>query len=330
MAPSSFAPDVPRPHLLLERSFLAGIFISAIGFGAEIVFYFFCIIYLWSRRNKNLPKILLGYLTVIFFLELALISIQAYTTQAALIDHRRHPGGLWGFFQDLHSTWLNVVFYALLFTITFLFDLLVLWRCWVTWSASAKWKAVTITFFPMVLLSASFVMGILWIIEASKPGFTVFKKLIVAYGTSYLALSIAVNIFLTILIVVRLLLYQRRSANSPLPPEFGKPYISMVTIFVESAASYSIFGIIFLITYAVDHPSNLAFLAVASNSQQIAGYLIIYRLVATTSTCNRSSTTSTLMRPRSSSWKSHSGKKGCRMSSNFSADIQLNTAFHSN
>ncbi len=64
---------------------------------------------------------------------------------------------------------------------------------------------------------------------------------------------------LTILIILRLYMYRRRLLTS-LPPEHARHYVSLATIVVESAALYSVFAILFLITYAVGHPTNQIFL----------------------------------------------------------------------
>jgi len=109
-------------------------------------------------------------------------------------------------------------------------------------------------------------MGVCWIIQSSLQGQSLYNGLSVAYGTSYFALSIGANISLTVLIVTRLLLYQRRM-HAALPSEHGKQCISFMTICIESAALYSVCGIVFLITYAIDDPTNLVFLGVTSASQ---------------------------------------------------------------
>lgn len=87
-----------------------------------------------------------------------------------------------------------------------------------------------------------------------------------AYGTSYYAISLGTNIVLTILITVRLLLY-RRNLIKRFPAEHAKHYVSLAAIIVESAALYSVFALIFLITYAVNDPVNQIFLGFASFTQ---------------------------------------------------------------
>ncbi|KAG6884686.1 hypothetical protein C0993_008937 [Termitomyces sp. T159_Od127] len=120
-------------------------------------------------------------------------------------------------------------------------------------------------------------MGTLWTLQSSQPGLSLYSALPVAYGTSYYAISLGVNIILTVLIAFRLLVY-RRTVLRTLPEDHGKEYVSLLTIVVESASLYSVFALTFLITYAINTPVNSVFLTIASFSQQIANYLIIYRL----------------------------------------------------
>lgn len=109
-------------------------------------------------------------------------------------------------------------------------------------------------------------MGVLWTLQSSQPGLSLYSALPLAYGTSYYAISLGVNIVLTFLIIIRLFQYRRTILRS-LPPDHAKHYVSIMTVLVESAALYSVFAIIFLITYAVNNPINQIFLGVAQASQ---------------------------------------------------------------
>jgi len=110
-------------------------------------------------------------------------------------------------------------------------------------------------------------MGTLWTLQSSQPGLSLYSALPLAYGTSYYVISLSVNIVLTVLITVRLLLYRRRACVVGIIEDKGKHYISLATIFVESAALYSVTALVFIVTYAVGNPANQVFLAVASAAQ---------------------------------------------------------------
>jgi hypothetical protein len=90
-----------------------------------------------------------------------------------------------------------------------------------------------------------------------------------AYGTSYYIISLSVNIMITVLITIRLLWY-RRIVTESLSAEHAKQYLSLAAILVESAALYSVFALIFIVTYAINNPLNQIFMGVASAAQVCA------------------------------------------------------------
>ncbi|KAJ7125211.1 hypothetical protein C8R44DRAFT_619272 [Mycena epipterygia] len=274
-----YGPDESESVIQLERNFLAGDVVCGTGYGIQLVLYTSCALFLWKRRKHGRqPMLLLAYMTAMLLIESLFIAVQARTVQMVYIDNRNYPTGPWQFFLDTQAAAVNVIFYATLFLLTFLSDLFVLWRCWVIWSASGRNRvAWAVTLFPGILILASFAMGTLWTLQSSQPNLSMYSKVPLAYGTSYYAISLSANIILTLLITGRLLAY-RRTLLASLPPDLVAHYISLATVNVESAALYSVFAVLFLITYAVGNPTNQVWLFVASAAQQIANLLIIYRL----------------------------------------------------
>ncbi|KAJ7486875.1 hypothetical protein FB451DRAFT_1168254 [Mycena latifolia] len=314
--PSYYGPDEPASIIQLERTFLAGTsnprlplirllrhlvqgdLVAGTGFGVQSALYVSCILYLWKRKKEDrYGCFLLAYITVLFFVEFLFVAVQALTVQMIYIDNRNYPGerllvallhtrsfrilnpdlqsagGPWAFFLATQNAPVNVIFYATFFALTFLSDILVLWRCWVIWAADGRQGIAYLAIsFPSIALLASFAMGVLWTLQSSQPG-----QLPRTYGTAYYAISLSVNIITSFIIITRLLIYRRR-LRADIPNTRARHYISVVTIFVESAALYSVFAILFLITYAVNQPTNKIWLGVSSMAQRIAGYLIIYRL----------------------------------------------------
>lgn len=279
MSKSSYAPDEDSKMILLERTFVAGDFLNGVGYGTQLVLYATCARYLWeTRKRRSQSRFILAYITLLLAVETVYQSAQAHTVQMVYVDNRNYPGGPWRYFMARQDLPVKVIFLASYFTVTLLSDLLVFWRCWVIWTAMSKPLTVFLALlFPAFLLVASLVLGILWTLQSSQPGLSLYSTLPLAYGTSYYAISLGVNIILTVLITGRLIQY-RRAVNSVLPTEHSRAYTSLMAIVVESASLYSVFATLFLITYAMDHPMNQIFLSVANSAQQIANYLIIYRV----------------------------------------------------
>lgn len=109
-------------------------------------------------------------------------------------------------------------------------------------------------------------LGVLWTLQSSQPGLSFYSALPLAYGTSYYAVSLGVNVVITILITIRLFQYRRMIMRS-LPGEHADQYLSLASVLVESAALYSVFALLFLITYAVNNPMTQIWLAVAQATQ---------------------------------------------------------------
>lgn len=109
-------------------------------------------------------------------------------------------------------------------------------------------------------------MGTLWTLQSSQPGLSFYSALPQAYGISYYAISLSINVVLTFLIVGRLLQY-RASIMASLPAAHARHYLSLATVLVESAALYSLFAICFLVTYAINNGINQIFLGLAQAAQ---------------------------------------------------------------
>ncbi|KAF9269447.1 hypothetical protein L218DRAFT_976554 [Marasmius fiardii PR-910] len=260
----------------IERFFLAGGILVAVGYGLQISLYYTCARFIWSRRKLGRqPLFLLAYISFLMIIETIFVVAQGNTVQLIYVDNRNYPGGPWQFFLATQYLADNVIYYTTLFLLTFFSDLLVLWRCWVIWRAiSGMATALCVIAIPGIILAASFVMGVLWTLQSTHPGLSMYSALPLAFGTSYYAISLGVNIIVTILITIRLLLYRKHSQAS-LSDDQSCGYLSLATIFIESAALYSVCALVFLILYAVNNPANQIMFGVASSAQQIAGYMII-------------------------------------------------------
>lgn len=87
----------------------------------------------------------------------------------------------------------------------------------------------------------------------TKPGASFWSLIVVKFSIAYWTLSISLNIILTLLISGRLLFFRNRIESS-LGAHHAKTYSSLVAMLVESAALYSVTGLIFIISYARNSP----------------------------------------------------------------------------
>lgn len=94
--------------------------------GIQLVLYTSCAIYLWGRRKQNRQLMfLLAYITLLLSVETIFVAVQANTVQIVYVDNRAYPGGPWAFFLATQNLPVNIMFYATLFVLTFLSDMLV-------------------------------------------------------------------------------------------------------------------------------------------------------------------------------------------------------------
>lgn len=109
---------------------LSAKFCTCISTGVQLVLWVTCALYLWKLRQRGRQTLLLlCYITLLLIVETIFSVVQARTVQVIYIENRNYPGGPWQYFLDTQYLAINVIFYATLFVITFLCDLLVVSLC---------------------------------------------------------------------------------------------------------------------------------------------------------------------------------------------------------
>lgn len=157
MSTKYYGPDESAYDIYLERTFLAGDFITGVGYGQRRSFFFVvsvcvlltttiglqavlfinCAKLLYSRYSKSQRStshplfkkdvkslFYLFYIILLFAVETVYAVIQAQTIQSMYIDNRNYPGGPWAYFLATRNVLINEIFYGSLFVLTFLVDLL--------------------------------------------------------------------------------------------------------------------------------------------------------------------------------------------------------------
>lgn len=92
-------------------------------------------------------------------------------------------------------------------------------------------------------------MSIMVIFQSSRPNASLWTSTTVQFSLPYFAISIALNVMLTLLLVSRLL-YMSHQAKKTIGMEHGDAYISVASMLIQSATQYAITGLVFIITYA--------------------------------------------------------------------------------
>lgn len=110
-----------------------------------------------------------------------------------------------------------------------------------------------------IILQLLFVaLSIIELVLAGKPNGDFFHGKTINFGTPYYTITIAFNITVTLLIVSRL---RRLSkvVSGAIGPDSAKVYTGVASVLIESAAPYSLVGMMFLIPYAIGNGTAVSF-----------------------------------------------------------------------
>ena len=104
------------------------------------------------------------------------------------------------------------------------------------------------------------------LVQLTPAGANLWTSSAINFGISYWSISVSINIVVTTLIVGRLL-YLRSRTLLVLNKEQARTYTSIAAMLVESAALYSVTGLIFIISYALDSMVQHVMLQVLAHVQ---------------------------------------------------------------
>ncbi|KAF4615834.1 hypothetical protein D9613_012372 [Agrocybe pediades] len=240
--------------------------------GIHATIFAICTYYVVKAKKISWPVQI--YITLLFILSSANTAINIHNTQLAWIDERNYPGG-----PGLFIGTANVLIVkgdaagdAAANIITFMVDSLLIYRCYIIWNSN--WMVVVI---PIMALIASTVMSVLRTIAASRPASSLFAQNAVRFGLPYWALSLSLNMLVTLLIVTRLWLARRQVAMFA-EPEQLTIYTGVAAMVIESALPYAVVSLILVILYGKGNTAELLFIPLLPHIQSIAPQLIIIRV----------------------------------------------------
>ncbi|KAG2123756.1 hypothetical protein DEU56DRAFT_829078 [Suillus clintonianus] len=278
---SSWTPDESSNTLLAEKGWLQGTVVSAVAYGIGVALYFMCFHLLFrqmTRTNyrKHLP--LLMHITVTFILSTLFMAALANFTQLAFIQDRNYPGGPNAFEDDMFGIPVDNLGNVCGLIAMLLSDGLVVWRCFVIYKG-CRVPMWIIMLLPGLIFAASVVMGIMWLLQvtSSSPYVSPAQFHSINYTIPYPSLSLALNIIVTIVIVLRLLTY-RYHISKVLGSSYGTQYTSIAAMLIESAALYSVFSVAFLTLFLLNSPVAEIFVDSLNQIQVIAMLLIVFRV----------------------------------------------------
>lgn len=275
------APNITSFEYLAEKSNFAGIIISAILYGIDVVLFFLCMMALIGPIDRPRGGVRWGLVvhTVAMFLCATIYTAATLDTQSiSYVDDRGFPGvdgwppGSLGYQFFVYSEPITVVPSVMFALNQLLADGLLLYRCYVIYSMN-----LWVVAFPCLMYIASLGFSVTAAYYQVSDQYT--KS--INFGIPYFSVSLSLNILLTIMIVLRLVLRGRSVREVMGPIQNIRPnkfYKAIITIVVESCALYSISSVLNIGPWCTNNPVQFAFFPILVQSQVIAPFLVILRV----------------------------------------------------
>lgn len=270
---SSFAPNESASDLFQERANLDGAVAGGVTEGILIMLCWTCLRQLTDgKRLKQINWGLVSYVVLMLSLSTGYIGTNTKYVEMMFIDDRNFPGGPVGFYVNdfpIPMASATIVLYALL---NFFSDGLLLYRTFMVWHRN--WIIMAL---PIAMYMASTAMEIIAVFETIKPGAVFFTTVTQSFTLLWFALSISLNLFLTLLIAGKLIA-ARNSLRQVLGKAHSQVYTSITAIFVESAMLFSMSSIVVIGSYSINSPFQNVALAIHSCVMSISPIMIISRV----------------------------------------------------
>jgi len=202
-----------------------------------------------SISNECILQVGIWFFGLLLFVFLALGTIQVAAQvkfgELIWIDYRGFPGGPVAWYHGHYNNVFNTLEFAGFISANFLADAVLLYRMFVVWD-----RNVFVMIFPVLALMASTSLSILAVFQAAQPHSSRWSHSSLEFELPYWALTVSLNVVITIAVVYRLL-SMRRAVISTLGANHAKMYTSIISMVVESAAIYATTGIVCIITFAL-------------------------------------------------------------------------------
>ncbi|KAF7361654.1 hypothetical protein MVEN_00508800 [Mycena venus] len=285
--PAAYRPDETSTEIFSEHTWLQGVFLACVAYGMVALLFFQCInllLFTPGRKPSRWTQGLAWYITMLFALSTIYIGALIEFTQESFIDGRNIPGGPNAFEEDMFSIPIDMLANVTMVILSWFSDLInastpyIIWRCYVIYQSSSI-PGLAVIALPVLMLMASIAFGICWLKQVGTTSASPWDTNGINFTTPYFSMSLALNILVTILIVLRLMLYRRRIIQAlPLGPGHGTQYVSLAAMVFESAAIYSVFSLLFLVPFIIGHPLSQLFIQALSPVQIMSSLLITFRV----------------------------------------------------
>ncbi|KAJ2917326.1 hypothetical protein MD484_g3060, partial [Candolleomyces efflorescens] len=273
LLPEYAPPGESAADLWMERSNLIGLLIGAVAYGILFTIFVQCILVLRSNPGgRSSARWLMVYSCAVFVLATCGLAGNTKFVQMCYIDYRNYPGGPNAFTFDFYSHFINMFGTASYVIMNWLADGLMVYRFAVIYDRKPLLMIV-----PGLLYLGILGLSVTLLCYVTMPSHGFWDPMTVKIGTAYWSVSVSLNILITVAIAGRLL-RMRAMIRRLLGPKHSSPYTSTLAMLIESAALYTAWAMVFIITYARGDTFQNIVLPSLGQVQGIAPLLIIFRV----------------------------------------------------
>ncbi|TFK82244.1 hypothetical protein K466DRAFT_666628 [Polyporus arcularius HHB13444] len=261
---------------IFQNSWYIGNNFNAILYGIELALYFtsvWLMLHGRERRDRGRSnRIFLVLSTGLLCMITIFLIVQAMFGQEMWILNEGYPGGTAQYFADHAAVWYETLGSASSVVLSLMSDAFLIYRTYIVWN---DWR---VAIFPSVLYCCSAVLGIMTCYYSGKPNADFFLGLAANIALSYSSIVIGLNFTCTVLICVRILWVSGRLKQT-LGREASRTYTGAAALIIESMLPYTLFGIAYVATLGVNHPTSILFLSLYVMFTCISPQMIILRVL---------------------------------------------------
>ncbi|KAI0755632.1 hypothetical protein C8Q74DRAFT_1373406 [Fomes fomentarius] len=222
------------------------------------------------RRSHRLNVFLVLFSSLLLLLNTVYVSTEALFGEQMWITNKDYPGGQDAYVEDFASVWYQTFGTTASIVLNLTSDALLIYRCYVIWAD------VRPILFSSVLYLATFATGLLQLVETGRPRGNYFFGVAKKLGIAYTTMVISNELILTALICARII-HIRRWYDTK---SGWRSHTGAISIVVESALPCTLFGLAYLITFALATNLSVFFLSVYAMFTCISPQMIILRVIS--------------------------------------------------
>jgi len=262
--------------------FLLGNLLTILAYGILSALLVVIVPFLWTTKrpatsnHRQSSYRTLVFVTVLFLSNILNLIATILLTESAYIDSTNSPGGFLAYLAVLPTQPVGIMNQVSFVAGSLLADAFLLVRTRAIFRAVGGKYPQLLLIPGLIMLVLSTILSILYSIDLISPD-GVFGDQTTSWNSLYFIISFVENAYLTLLIIFRIWIYQR-GAKQVLGGSggCGRFYATFCTIFIESAALYSVVALGGVVTF--NNPMNMVWQSLSLPVQTIASFLITYRI----------------------------------------------------